>query len=178
MPQLVLHTCQATLNVTTPADQRPMFPNPRARTIGQGNLIAGEELSQHLRVELVTFTFALGDDPQLLRMRQNNSTGQWLDQLNEPFVAGCGFHNDLESAQLAEPALDSRLVPAFQPLARRDLLLPTLFYHHAAADSLLVEVDADVLHGIAPFVETVGEQHHSFTTFARSIPNAARPPLS
>jgi len=31
----------------------------------------------------------------------------------------------------------------------------------AAADSLLVEIDADVLHGMAPFVETVGE--HSTT---------------
>src|SRR6478752_8199898 len=155
-----------------------MLPNPRARTVGQRNLIAGEEFCEHLRVELVTFAFALGDDPQLLRMCQNNSTGQRFDQLHEPFVAGCGFHNDLEFAQFPEPALDSRLVPALQPLASRDLPLATLFYHHAATDSLLVEVDADVLHGIAPFVETVGEQHHSFTTFARSIPNAARPPLS
>jgi len=177
MPQLVLHTRQAALNVTAPTDQRPMFPNPWTRTISQRNLIAGKELCEHLRVKLVTFAFALGDDPQLLRMCQNNSTSQRLDQLHEPFVARCGFHHDLEFAQLTEPALNSRLVPAFQPLAGRDLPLASLFYHHAAADSLLVEVDADVFHGIAPFVETVGE-HHSFTTFARSIPNAARPPLS
>src|SRR6478736_8221014 len=155
-----------------------MLPNPRTRTIGQRNLVAGEEFREHLRVEFVALAFAFGDDPQLLRMRQNNATSQRLNQLHEPFVAGCGFHHDLEFAQLAEPVLDSRLVPAFQPLASRDLPFATLFYHHAAADSLLVEVDADVLHGMAPFVETVGEQHHSFTTFARSIPNAARPPLS
>src|SRR4030095_5930646 len=131
-----------------------MLPNPRTRTIGQSNLGAGEEFCKDLRVELVTFTFTLGDDPQLLGMCQNNSTSQRLDQLHEPFVAGCRLHNDLESAQLAEPTLDSRLVPTFQPLARRNLPLASLFYHHAAADSLLVEVDADVLHGIAPFVET------------------------
>src|SRR6185436_4590110 len=140
MPQLVLHTRQAALNVAAPANQRPMLADSRAGTIGQGNLIAGQELSQHLRVELVSFAFALGDDPQLLRMCQNNSTSQRLDQLHEPFVAGCGFHDDLELPQFAEPALDSRLVSAFQPLAGCHLPLATLFYHHTAADSLLVEV--------------------------------------
>src|SRR4051812_14425931 len=123
MPQLVLHAGQAALNVTTPANQRPMLPNPRTRTIGQRNLIAGEEFCEHLRVELVTFAFALGDYPQLLRMRQDNATSQRLDQLHEPFVAGGGFHNDLEFAQLAEPGFDSRLVPAFQPLTSGDLAL-------------------------------------------------------
>src|SRR5215471_7753626 len=98
-----------------------MLPNPRTRTVGQRNLIAGEELCEDLRVEFVTFAFALGDDPQLLRMGQNNSTSQRLDQLHEPFVAGCRFHNDLEFTQLAEPTLDSRLIPTFQPLASCNL---------------------------------------------------------
>src|SRR6516165_572180 len=136
-----------------------MLPNPRTRTVGQRNLIAGKELCEDLRVEFVTFAFAFGDDPQLLRMCQNNSTSQRLDQPHEPFVARCSLHYDFEFAQLAEPTLDSRLVLAFQPLAGCHLPLATLFYHHAAADSLLVEVDADVLHGIAPFVETIGENN-------------------
>src|SRR4051794_21602556 len=100
-----------------------MLPNPRTRTISQGNLIAGEEFCEHLRVELVAFAFTLGDDPQLLWMRQDNATSQRFDQLHEPFVAGGGFHYDLELAQLAEPAFDSSLIPAFQPLASRDLPL-------------------------------------------------------
>ncbi|HEY2411305.1 MAG TPA: hypothetical protein VGI40_03635 [Pirellulaceae bacterium] len=56
-----------------------MLPHPRTRTISQRNLIAGQELCEDLRVEFVTFAFALGDDPQLLRMCQHNTTSQRLD---------------------------------------------------------------------------------------------------
>src|SRR6266496_4583206 len=98
MTQLVLHACDATLNEAAPTHQRAVLADPWSRPIGQRNLITGEELRQHLRVELVALALALGDNSQLLRVRQNYSLSQRLYQLHEPFVAGGSFHDDLEFA--------------------------------------------------------------------------------
>src|ERR1700722_12161331 len=84
-------------------------------------------------------------------MHQQHSSGQRLDPLHEPLVAGGGFDGSLEWTEFEEELVDPHHVCAGQ--LPPHLHLP-LFIYDANADSLFMEVDADVLQGLAPCVET------------------------
>jgi hypothetical protein len=104
--------------------------------------------------ELVGLPRALGDHPQLFGVRQDDSLRKRFDQPDEPLVAGGGFHGHLKRPQFTEPAGDPVGLVAAERFPLGDDSPTTLLHHDAQADNLLVEVDADVLHGPAPFVET------------------------
>jgi hypothetical protein len=49
----------------------PMLSLPRSRPIGFGDFVSGQELCEDLGIDVVAFATALGNHPQLLRMRQD-----------------------------------------------------------------------------------------------------------
>src|SRR5207244_10052230 len=75
-------------------------------------------------------------------------------ELDEPFVTGGSFDDHAILPEFLKPGGHRRRVAAGKPLPHQHLPLAAYYYHHAQSDSLLVEVGADVLHGIAPVVET------------------------
>ena len=80
-------------------------------------------------------------------MGQDDLLGQRLDQLDQPLVAGGGLDDGPERAQAAEEVEDRLGLAAGEGAAVGDL---AVLVHDAEDDSLLVEVDADVVHGSAP----------------------------
>jgi hypothetical protein len=80
------------------------------------------------------------------------------------------------SHRLLQPGDDGRRVATGKPTPLQDDFLGPHSHADTQADNPLVEVDADELHGIAPFVETTWRStpppvYHVF----KVNPNAARP---
>jgi hypothetical protein len=109
-------------------------------------------------------------------MGQHDTIGPGLDQLDEPFVAGGGLDRQLKGGLLGEILPQSRFVVAGHFALFEHF---SVFIYEANADSLLVEVDADKIHGMAPFVE-IGKALQYFSNLPRvqGLPEPARPPLS
>lgn len=112
-------------------------------------------------------------------MRQDDALRKRFDQPDEPLVAGGGFHGHLKRPQLTEPVGNVVWLVAAERLPLGDDSPTTLLHHDAQADNLLMEVDADVLHGSAPFVETSDNdcrtpvrqlEPHRSTTYVKDIP--------
>src|SRR5262249_45756785 len=82
---------------------------------------------------------------ELARVGQDQPLGQGLQQLPEPFVAGGGLDDRLEGPQPVEAAADAFDVATSQPLAADEV---ALLVERFDWDSLLVEVDADEVHGV------------------------------
>jgi hypothetical protein len=96
----------------------------------------------------------LGDHAELGRVGQDNLLGERFDQGDEPLVAGGGLDDGLEVAQPGEEGADGVDFATGEGAAGGDL---AVLVHDADDDSLLVEVDAAVLHGKLLFVETRGD---------------------
>ncbi len=123
-----------------------MLPLARRGAVGLGNHAPRQKLGQHLGVETIALAGALGDDPQLLGMRQDQALGQGLQELPEPFVAGGGLDDRLERSRA--PAKNLRMhfgAVASQILACHD---PNMLVDDTQCDNLFVEVNADVQHGV------------------------------
>jgi hypothetical protein len=130
-----------------------VLPLAWGRAIGAGDHVAGEELGEDLGVEAVGFLDRFGDDAELAGVSQDELISEWLDELEEPLVAGGGLDDGLEVAQRLELGEDVVGLAAVQGAAAGDF---AVLVHDAGDDSLLVEVDADVVHGCAPILRARG----------------------
>ena len=111
-------------------------------------------------------------------MGQEHACCQRLEELHEPLIAGGGFNDDFELAQAAEEPLDRCRVLASQSLPLDDFAPRALLHDDTQTDSLLVEVDADVLHGPILSVETgVIAKPPPVYHALKDAKDAARPPL-
>ena len=99
-------------------------------------------------------------------MGQDDAAGEGFNQPHKPLIAGRGFDDGFELAQLFEEPSDGGFVGATQPLAFDDL---TGWVHDADGDSLFVQVAAGVQHGVLLVVETETQQF-TFTTFSKHTP--------
>ena len=129
------------------ADQRAVLALPRGRPVGAGDLPLGQLLGQHLGVVAVGLLLAVGDLVDLGGVGQDDLVGQGLDQLDEPLVAGGGLDDRLEGAKASEELEDVLRVAAGEGAASDDA---AVLVEDAEDDRLLVEVDADVVHGDSP----------------------------
>src|SRR5688572_28738008 len=109
-------------------------------------------------------------------MHQHQPLRSGLDQMKEQLVGGGRLDGDEKRLILLEKGLDLLRIGARKRRTSDDFTSTTGFNHDANADSLLVEVDADVVHGKAPAVETGDIRHHRFTTSCRPR-RATRPDL-
>src|SRR5689334_10653255 len=107
-------------------------------------------------------------------MGQHDAVGERLNKLNEPLVAAGCLDGHLKCPQAAEPGLDALRLVAMQRLTLDDHSLASLLHHDAQTDNLLMEVDADVLHGsllVWKLLENCAGSNvrrgspHRFTTF-------------
>jgi len=167
-----------------PLDELPLphqgavLTNAGRRAMGLGDHVQSQELGQDLGVQLVGLASALGDHAELAGMSQQHAFRQRLHELDEPLVAGRGLDDDLERAQAAKELADRRAVLTGQPLPLHDGSLRPLLHDDTETDNLLVEVDADVLHGPILSVET-GSVCKPLPVYhaLKDAKDAARPPL-
>jgi hypothetical protein len=89
----------------------------------------------------------VGDLVDLGGVGQDDLVGQGLDPLDEPFVAGGRLDDRLERPEPAEEGDDALDVAAGEGAAGDDA---EVLVEDAEDDGLLVEVDADVVHGGSP----------------------------
>ena len=150
-----------------------MLALPGRGAVGRGDHVQGQELGQDAGVELVGLAGALGDDPELAGMGQDDPPGQRLDAFEQPVVAGGGLDDDLEGPEAGEEGddavdLDAGEAPGLEHGA--------VLIDDADGDRLLVEVDADGFHGSSPVKGRPRLVIHSrFTPNSESLPSA-RPP--
>jgi hypothetical protein len=121
-----------------------MLPLPRGGPVGLRNQIQGQGFGQDLGVEFSAFAGALGDEAQFLGVGQHQPLGQRLQPLPQPLVAGGRLDDRLERSQAGEEGLDLVRLGTGEGLALQDL---PLLVADAQGDTLLVEVDADEVHG-------------------------------
>ena len=157
-----------------------MGPDARRRSPGLGNHAQRQKLGQHPGVELVRLLRALGNDTQFFGMGKHHAIGHGLDESYKPFVVGGRLDDRLKRPQLGKEAFDPRLIRTGEPSLTDDSTLTFLLDHHTNRDTMLVEVDADVVHGLAPSVETGlwSNTTNRFTTYAKESLLATRPPFS
>src|SRR5262245_55695873 len=86
-------------------------------------------------------------------MGQYEPLGERFHQPSEPFVRGRCLDDHLEGRQLGEEFVDPLFVQAGESPAVLDSPARRVLDHHANADTVLMEVDADVVHGNSPSVE-------------------------
>src|SRR5690606_38939566 len=108
---------------------------------------------------------ALGNDPQLTGMGQNDPVGELLGQGGEPVVADRRLDDDLELAEFLEERLELIDRAAANPHASHDDKFTRDFLEDAENDNLLLEVRTDELHGDSPFVEAVGSKERLPTVY-------------
>src|SRR5206468_10601437 len=103
-----------------------------------------QELRLHLGIEAIRLAGTLGDDAQLLGMGQDQPICQRLKQQPQPLITGGSLDNGLEGTQGRKELADLLRRQTRQRLSRQHL---SFLVNNANADSLLVEVDADEVHG-------------------------------
>jgi hypothetical protein len=124
-----------------------MLTLPGPGHIRSGYHVSHHEHSENLRIQLVDLLGGLGDDFQLVGVRQYDLLGEPFHQLDERAIAGSGLNHHLERLERPEK-LDNLLgLFAAQSLLRQDAQFVA---HHADRDNLLVEVNADRAHFRAP----------------------------
>jgi len=141
-----------------------------------GDHVQGQELGQHLGVELVVLARALRDDAKLTRVSQHHAIRQRLQKLEQPLIAGGSFDHRLKRLKSFEVGDDSLAGRAEQSLATKHV---SPLVHDAQYDSLLVEVDADVVHGSLLVWKHWDQQNNPNVYHELKAPRtAARPPAS
>src|SRR5439155_23457959 len=103
-------------------------------------------------------------------MSQHDPLRQRFQQAKQPFVTGRGLDHGMKPPEPAEVVHDGLGSRAAKPLVID--LLP-LLVDDTNADSLFVEVDADVIHGGSPFVETRVETHNPVYHELKGLHHAA-----
>ena len=127
-------------------DQNAILSQTGAGPMRFRNHVQEQEFGQDLGIDLVRFVFALGDDPQLFRMGQDAPFSQVFNQRQEPLVIARGLDDHSKDAQRLEELADGRCIGALEGPPPLDPPLLAFFYHNAHRDTLLVEIDAHILH--------------------------------
>jgi len=125
------------------AYERTVLTDPRRGLVSLRNLVSSQEFGQDLGVEPIGLLDRFGDDPELVGIGQYDPLGQGLDQVDQPLIAGGGLDGGLERSEIFEELGDRFRLTALESPPSQD---SEFFVHDADRDSLLVEVDADVLH--------------------------------